>query len=81
MKGPKGWDDDHLRHMCKLSTVWAGAILSEGFDPTELAGENLGNVVNCYRILAETFVELQGRAGMKPRLIAAKNEQGVNDES
>lgn len=67
-KGPKGWSDEHLAHMCKLSTVWAGAILEEGFDPTDLGGEHPKNIINCYRILAETFVELQGRTGMKPKL-------------
>ncbi len=66
--GPKKWTDEHLAHMCKLSTVWAGEILREGFDPTDIGEEHLGNIINCYRILAETFVELQGRAGMKPRI-------------
>ena len=66
-KNPKVWDEKYLAHMCKLSTIWADYVLSDDFDPTDLSDETMRNYVTHYKILAETFIELQSRAGMKPR--------------
>ncbi len=60
--------DEHLAHMCRLSTVVASMIMGKDFDVEDLcADEHPQNVDNMFKILAETFVELQSRAGLKPK--------------
>lgn len=59
---------EKLEHMCKLSTVWASFILSDDFDVNDVVGdEHPQNVENCFKILAETFFEVQRRLNLKPR--------------
>lgn len=60
------WDDTHLEHMCKLSTIVVNMIR----DPScEMSADHIANEEfrNMLSILAETFVELQKRQGIKPR--------------
>lgn len=64
---PENWSDDHLAHMCSLSAVVVSMIREDDFDPTDIGDEPLQNMVNMYQILADTFVALQSRAGLKQK--------------
>lgn len=59
--------DDGLEHSCRLSVIWAGYILSDEFDPTDVEPEDLESFKNSYRILARTMISLMKRQGIKPR--------------
>ena len=62
--------DGHLEHMCKLSAITASMILDPDFDVREhgcVTASEAHNLANGYRILAETFVELQRRQGISPK--------------
>lgn len=73
-------DDDQLRHICKLSTIAVAMIR----DPSmfEVLCDGLGasearNNLTCLEILADAFVELQSRQGMKPHFgRAALSQEG-----
>ena len=57
--------DDMLNHMCKLSTVTVDMIRNpaNGITAPEISDSDLRNMLT---ILADTFVELQRRQGIKP---------------
>lgn len=60
--------DEELRHLCSMASVWAGNVLREDFDPTDLGGESRRNITNCHQILAKAFVGLLNRSPeFKPR--------------
>ena len=58
--------DDMLNHMCKLSTVTVDMIRNpeNGLTAPGVSDSDLRNMLG---ILADTFVELQRRQGIKPR--------------
>ena len=64
--------DDDLRHLCKLATVAAGMFQSESqrdewVDCIRNADDrDLEDHFQCLSILAEAFIALSARAGMKP---------------
>lgn len=67
MKVTGRWPTSKLEHMCHLSTIWAQYILSEDFDVECLTDhESPQNVENCFKILAETFLQTQRRLNLKP---------------
>ena len=66
-------DDARLAHLCKLASVKAFCLAPDQDSRTEWiqyiegAGRSdLHNEYNCLSIMAEAFVELMNRAGMKP---------------
>ena len=65
-------DDDKLLHLCKLATISVAMIRNKNFDPSDFEG-TVKNQVNMYRILADAFVELQRRQGIKPHFGKSRN--------
>lgn len=64
--------DDDLRHLCKLATVAAGMFQSESQRDEWMHSmrhgddRDLEDHFQCLSILAEAFIALSSRAGMKP---------------
>ena len=59
--------DSDLEHMQELATICATMFLDPEFDISEFASEgSQKNAENMCKVLAKTYIELQGRAGTKP---------------
>ena len=61
--------DEHFAHMLKLSAVYITVLQSrtlfDGVD--EMSKNDIHNTLNCLEIVADTFVEMQRRLGVKPK--------------
>jgi hypothetical protein len=62
-------DDDQFAHMLKLSTVYISVLKSRCLfdDLREMDSSEEHNALNCLEIVADTFVEMQRRLGVKPK--------------
>jgi hypothetical protein len=60
--------DEHFAHMLKLSTVYILVMQSRALfdDVEEMTSADRHNALNCLEIVADTFVEMQRRLGVKP---------------
>lgn len=62
-------DDDRFEHMLKMSVAYICVLQSrsvfEDFKNWSNADEH--NALNCLEIVADTFVEMQRRLGVKPK--------------
>ncbi len=60
--------DEQFSHMLKLSTVYVDLMRSrQFFDGLDKADDgDRHNILNCLEIVADTFVEMQRRLGVKP---------------
>lgn len=69
--------DEHFAHMLKLSTVYISVMQSRClFDDLEdMTEADKHNSLNCLEIVAETFIEMQRRLGVKPTFrVSARTE-------
>jgi len=62
-------DDDRFAHMLKLSSVYISVLKSRCLfdDLREMDSSEEHNALNCLEIVADTFVEMQRRLGVKPK--------------
>lgn len=64
--------DEHLRHICLLSSITAGGLRTDRDEWIEFMRKaddrELQDQHTCLAIMADAFVELMNRAGMKPKL-------------
>lgn len=60
--------NEHFAHMLKLSTVFISVMQSRALfdDVDEMTEADKHNSLNCLEIVADTFVEMQRRLGVKP---------------
>lgn len=62
-------DDAHFAHMLKMSAVYIpvmkGRIIFDGVDA--MSDNDKHNTLNCLEIVADTFLEMQRRLGVKPK--------------
>jgi hypothetical protein len=60
--------NEHFAHMLKLSTVFISVMQSRALfdDIDEMTEADKHNSLNCLEIVADTFVEMQRRLGVKP---------------
>jgi hypothetical protein len=65
----EGMDDDQFAHMLKLSTVYIPILKSRClFDDLQYMNRSEEhNALNCLEIVADTFLEMQRRLGVKPK--------------
>jgi hypothetical protein len=65
----EGMDDDRFAHMLKLSTVYISVLKSRCLfdDLREMDSSEEHNALNCLEIVADTFLEMQRRIGVKPK--------------
>ena len=63
-----GRSDNDVRHLCSMAVFAVAMVRDPDFleclDDEDEAGRH--NTMNCLRILADAFVELMNRQGMKP---------------
>lgn len=59
--------DDELAHLCHLASITVDMVRHPDFDVADIVppGDEPQNYLNMFLILADAFVELQARAGMK----------------
>ena len=62
-------DDDQFAQMLKLSTVYIPILKSRCLfdDLREMDSSEEHNALNCLEIVADTFLEMQRRIGVKPK--------------
>jgi hypothetical protein len=62
-------DDERFAHMLKLSAVYIPILKSRRLfdDLQEMDRSEEHNALNCLEIVADTFVEMQRRLGVKPK--------------
>lgn len=59
---------EELKHLCRMSAVWADFVLSDDFDPGDLGDEHPRNIKNCHQHLARAFIGLLAlHPELKPR--------------
>ena len=60
-------NDEELRHLCKLGTVYADFLLSNSIDEIRDADDReWADTRGCLQIVAKAFIELTRRQGMQP---------------
>jgi hypothetical protein len=61
--------EDEVQHLCRLASIAVSMVYDPGFAEEFAAGDSSEqhNMTNCLQILADAYVELAARQGIKPR--------------
>lgn len=78
----EGMDDDQFAHMLKLSTVYIPILKSRCLfdDLQDMDRSEEHNALNCLEIVADTFVEMQRRLGVKPKFRVKASAEPSGDK-